>query len=221
MRILGNLLMAVAAVVLSFGAATAQDKNAEAILKKVQKKYEAYNTMSVDFTQEIANAESDLNQKINGKLYLKGDKFRLEIADQIMISDNQNFWIYFEPEQEVIIDRVSDQEMFKPSDIFKLYDKDFDYKLLPEKARRGNQQFHVIQFQPKAGKARDEAFFHTIKLYVDVNDNSIAQAVIKDKNNTLMTYKINSLTPNPNLGNDYFTWDKSKYPKVTVTDKRN
>ena len=203
----------------SANAVNAQDKQADEILKKVKAKYEAYETMKIDFTQEIKNPESDLQQKLDGKLYLKGDKFRLEIADQIMISDNVNFWIYFEPEQEVIIDRAGGSDMFKPSDIFKLYEKDFMYKMAGT-AKRGSSTFHVIQFTPKPAKAK-EAFFHTIKLYVNKADYSIAQAEITDKNNTLMTYKINNVTPNPPLASDFFTWEKSKYPKVTITDKRN
>lgn len=190
------------------------DPAAEKILKKVQEKYEAYDNMKIQYVQTISNPESDLNQQLGGTLYLKDDQFRIETAGQILMSDNKKMYIYFIEENELTIDFMEEDALFKPSDIFNLYNKDFKYTTAGTATIDG-QEHAVILFTPKDKDAYD---LHTIRLFVDKRDYSIARAELKDNANNLVVYDIKKIIPNQDLAPGFFTFDVKDHPGIIVTD---
>lgn len=195
--------------------AQSNDPAAEAILKKVEAKYEAYKNLKIEYTQYIKNPESDLDQELAGTLYLMGDFFRIETVGQILMSDNNKLWVYFEESNEVTIDVFNDDEVFKPSDIFQLYNKDFKYTKAGE-AKINGQMYDVLLFSPIN---HDDYEIHTIRLYVNQKDYSIAKAEIKDKMNNLVIYQIDKVSTNLNIDESFFKFNPANYPKdLIITD---
>jgi outer membrane lipoprotein carrier protein len=190
------------------------DPAAERLMKDFRAKYEAYKNMKIQYVQTIKNAESDLDQTLGGTLYLMGNNFRIETAGQILMSDNNKLYIYFIEENELTIDFVDEEEMFKPSDLFSLYDKDFKYQMYGTAAVNG-QNCDVIQFSPLK---RDAYEIHSIWLYISKADKSLQKAEIKDKGNNMVTYEIRKITPNLDITQGFFRFDTTKHPGVIVTD---
>lgn len=210
-----SLLLFLSVLVSLASIAQTSDPAAEAILKKVEAKYEAYKNLKIEYTQMIKNPESDLDQELNGTLYLMGDLFRIETAGQILMSDNEKLWVYFEEGNEVTIDFFNEEEVFKPSDIFSMYDKDFKYTKAGE-ARINGQMYDVLLFSPLS---RDDYDIHTIRLYVNQNDYGIAKAEIKDKMNNLVIYQIDKVSTNLNIDESFFKFNRANYPEgLIVTD---
>lgn len=191
--------------------------DAEAILNNMKTTYEALHNFKIEYTQVLKDAENNTNQTVEGILYVEGEKFRVETVGQILISDNQKLWVYFEEENELKIDFVEDDEnAFKPSDIFRLYQKDFLYtKIGTAKNKKTDERYYAIQFTPKDKDAYD---IHTIKLFVSDKTFHIGEAHLKDKNNNTVIYKIEKQQGNLPLKPGLFNFDPAKYPGIFVTD---
>lgn len=214
MVLLQQVLLLFVPFLLSPPATPQNDPAAEQLLRKVSEKYEAYADMKIQYVQTITNPESDLNQTLGGTLYLKGDNFRIETAGQVLMSDNEKLYIYFIEENELTIDFMEEDEVFKPSDIFSLYNKDFKYTQAGNLSI-DNTAHTVILFTPVQ---KDNYDLHTIRLFINPANNAIRRAELKDKSNNLVVYDINKITPNNNLGQSFFRFNTAEHPGVIVSD---
>lgn len=190
------------------------DPAAEQLLKKVQQKYEAYSNMKIQYVQTITNPESELDQTLGGTLYLMDDNFRIETAGQVLMSDNEKLYIYFIEENELTIDYMEEDEVFKPSDIFNLYNKDFKYTQAGTMDLDGAPHT-VILFSPMQ---KDDYDLHTIRLFIKNSDSSISRAELKDKSNNLVVYDIKKVTPDLDIRQAFFRFNTADHPGVIVTD---
>jgi outer membrane lipoprotein-sorting protein len=189
-------------------------QDAEQIMKAVQAKYEAYKDMSINYYQKIVDAEGDVLSETDGYLYLMDDYFKIEMAGQVISSDNEKTWMLFTEEKELTIDYLDEDIGFKPSDLFRLYKKNFIYKI-DEKVKLNGADHYVVRFTPVD---KDEYEFHTIKLYIKLSDNSISKAEIIDASNTVITYLIKGIKPNQGLKKSFFQMDPKDYQGFIITD---
>jgi outer membrane lipoprotein-sorting protein len=197
------------------------DDKAKSILDKVKAKYEAYSTMTIKFEQHIIPSEGE-SQIMLGNLFIKGDKFRLEYNDQWIITNLQTVWVVLiennKPTEVTISDYDAEaDEVVKPSDIFTLYEKDFKYAMNDQPVGKKTlsdgtvELFDIIRFAP----LDRDVFYHTIKLYVSQADQSIERAVVIDKEQNKLMFKITALTPNEPISDSQFTFDPSQCEIVT------
>lgn len=209
-----RIMLVVVAVMVAPLLVMSQGTDATGIMTKVEQRYEQYDNMKIDFTQTIINPESDLEQESSGSLILEGENYKLESAGQRVISDGTKLWVYFEEENELVIDYANQEESFNPSDIFSLYKKDF------KSAHAGNPTIdgtstHVIIFSPRQTGDYD---FHTIKLFINAKDYSIKKAELTDNMQNQVTYDIENMQTNLDLPADFFGFDPSQYEDIIVTD---
>lgn len=205
-------------LLISTGIATAQtsDQAAVKLLKSVSQKYSGYKTMQMDVTLTIENLESKSKDTKTGKVYGKGNKFRAEMGNQIIMSDGKTLWTYLKDVNEVQINNFEQgQGIMSPNDIFKIAEKDY-LVYMGEKVTEGGKSLQIIELTPK----NKSLSFSKIKMYVDPTDNSVKKGVVYDKNAIHYTYTISNFKSNVELSDSTFTFDKSKYPGVEVIDLR-
>ncbi len=193
----------------------AMDAESQEILEKVKTRYQAYKDMKIELTQIIRQTGEE-DEKMNATLWLKGDMFKLDYDNQTLMTDTEKYWIYYKEDNEVNISwyEEDDDNTFKPSDIFNLYEKDFQY-MLSGTGSRGDEKFWIIKFNP----LNKDVDYHTIKLYINQKDYSLAQATIIDKEQNQLIFQIRKITPNLNLSDNFFRFDPSQYKDILITDQ--
>jgi outer membrane lipoprotein-sorting protein len=206
-------------MVLGVGAAYAQyDPEALKVLDKVSKKYEAMGSFSADFTNQLVNDAANTNIEMEGKFSRSGRKFRLEWNGQEYMSDGSTLWVYQPDAQEVYISSLEDEmnDDFNPSEIHNLYRKGFKYLLKGEQSINGKAH-HLIDLVPE--KAQETNFFK-IQMAVNKADMTISNFTLYEKNGTRYVFNIKNLNAGANIPDSQFSFDKKKYPGVTVVDTR-
>jgi outer membrane lipoprotein-sorting protein len=206
---------------LLFGVANAQnnalDAEADALLKTVSAKYQKYATAKIDLKLVIDLPEVDENQVMEVQAWIKGDKFKIEMKDQMFISDNVTIWNYLKEYNEVQInDYEAEDAMFSPSILFNLYTKDYVYRLKEEYKTSTGKVIKVIELTPIK---KDQNFFK-IELKIDFVNTSIIEAKIYEKSGMRYTYTIKSLTPNITLDADFFKFKPELYKGIQISDSR-
>ncbi len=190
------------------------DEKARQILNGVSEKYKSYKAVKADFNIKVEGSKTNDNQ--SGTLFVKGNKYKLQINNQEITSDDQTVWTYLKEANEVQINSLEkDENAFSPSDIFTIYEKNFLYAFTEEKNVKGK----IFQFIDLTPNDKSKPYFK-IRLAIDKVARAIQSAIVFDKNGNRYTYEIKKFTPNPEISDSFFTFDTSKHPGVEVVDLR-
>ena len=104
------------------------DPKAKILLDEVSKKYKSFSSIDAKFTFQTENGQQNKTTTENGRVYLKGEKYRVEIGKQIVICDNKSVWTYMKDINELQInDYEPNKDEITPSNMFTIYQNDFDY----------------------------------------------------------------------------------------------
>ncbi len=192
-----------------------KDKRAQGILDAMSKKYKSLKSYQAAFT--YASVGAGAKESYKGDLTVKNEKFRLVLGGQEVFTDGETMSTYIKESNEVNVQDYDKNETseLNPTQIYTIYKRGFDYKFLKEQ-KQGGRTLEVIELTPN----RQKSPIATIQISVDKADRSVRNWLIINKDGKRTTYTITKFTPNVNVPDSYFAFDKGKYPGVEVVDLR-
>ena len=192
-----------------------KDKRAQTILDAMSKKYKSLKSSQAAFT--YASVGAGAKESYKGDLTVKDEKFRLVLGGQEVFTDGETMSTYIKESNEVNVQDYDKNETseLNPTQIYTIYKRGFDYKFLKEQ-KQGGRTLEVIELTPN----RQKSPIATIQISVDKADRSVRNWLIINKDGKRTTYTITKFTPNVNVPDSYFAFDKGKYPGVEVVDLR-
>ena len=197
--------------------ATKQDKKAEDILKGVSNKYKSFKSVKATFVITMENPKDKTKDEQKGTICLKGDKYKLEVAGQDIISDGKTRWTFVKDANEVQIDNLkTDENSITPANIFTMYEKGFMFKFIGEQNEKG-MTYQLVELVPIDPKKKN---LFKVKLSINKNDKFIASAKLFDKNGTIQTISVDKLTPDACEDDGIYSFNAAKYPGADVIDLR-
>jgi outer membrane lipoprotein carrier protein len=195
-----------------------QDPKAKVILDEISKNTKTYKTIQADVLFSALDKDKKPQEKQNWKVFVKGDKFRLEIPGSTIQCDGNTIWNYNKDSKEVTIkkfDPESDEQNI--SKIFTLYETGYKYKYLKEeKAPAGNM--HVIELYPAIKPEKKK--FHTVKLYADRNKKQVSQLKMMMKDGGVQTFEVKSMKANMDMPDNFFVFDTKGLKADQINDER-
>jgi len=204
--------------IVTFASLQAQeDKKAKAILDKLSAKTKAYSSIRTEFSYSLVNKDRKINNSQFWKLLLKGDKYRLDMGDQLIISDGKTMWKILKNDKEVEISTPSAKEdALNPKNIFTMYEKGFKFKYIKEE-KLGSKIVHVIDLFPIIPKEKD---YNSIRLFIDKTALQVLKSEIKGKNGNVYTYDIKKFSTNETVDEGQLTFKKAEFPGYEINDLR-
>lgn len=203
------------AFVMTLPAFAQKDKRAQGILDAMRKKYKSLKSYQASFT--FASAGGGAKESYKGDLTVKNEKFRLLLGGQEVFTDGKTMSTYIKESNEVNVqdyDAGSNSEL-NPTQIYTIYKRGFDYRFLKEQKQAG-RTLEVIELTSN----RPKSAIKTVQIAVDKADKSVRNWLISNKDGKQTSYTITKFTPNVNVPDSFFAFDKSKYPGVEVVDLR-
>ena len=199
------------------------DAKAKDILDELAAKTKTYTSIKTDFSsvteKRVTDAESKVTDTQSGTLQLKGDKYKLQFKGQTILSDSKTQWTYIKESNEVQINNAPDPKAtdnINPVNIFTLYEKGYKYKYEKEEVIKGVKA-DIIALYPLDP---DKKSYHTIKLTIDKVKKEITSVKIMNKNGTSTTITVKDFTPNSEMPDTMFSFNKAEYKGVEVVDLR-
>ena len=210
------LIITISISVLGFSQDTDKgDKKSREVLDRLTAKTEAYATIKIEFNYKMKNIEADIDEDTEGTLFVKGNKYRLFIAGQMVISDGETIWTYIEDAEEVQINSVEDsEESITPNNLLSSYNDDYKSKYVRETFQYGTT-VHVIDLTPNEGKS-----YYKVGVVIDKAKDQLLEITIFDKNGSTYSYIINSFVPNLELAGSQFEFNSDDYPDADIVDMR-
>ena len=96
----------------------AKDEKAKEILDQLSVNTKSYESIDVDFTFDFINTSQEINEQQEGNIKISKNKFRLDLNQQIIISDDTTQWIYLKESNELqILEYDSQDDMLSPNTV--------------------------------------------------------------------------------------------------------
>jgi outer membrane lipoprotein-sorting protein len=202
-------------ILVSAAVAFAQKVDPQTLLKQASEKAAAYQTISANFTYSLKNASARLDDSQKGKIMVKGNKYRLEIAQQIILCDGRILSTIMPDAKEVQINDIEDMDdAITPNKIFTDYYKNFTAKSVTEKTVKGIV-CQVIELEPVNKKEFTKAVLTIVK-----SDLTPQEIQITDKKGTIHTYTLENFKANQPIDDAVFTFKSNDYKGYEVIDMR-
>ncbi len=193
-----------------------RDENALKVLDAMSAKYKKIPAYSADITSSLINETEGINEEFGGKITVKGDKYKLELDEQVVINNGETFWTYLPDVNEVNIDNYDpDEDEISPSKIYEAYKKGYKYIYIGEETV-GGKPHSVVDLVPDD---KDAQYFK-IKLFIRKSDSSLTQWIMFDKSGNQYKYTIENFNSGINPPESFFVFDTDDYPGVEVIDLR-
>ncbi|NDV79603.1 LolA-like putative outer membrane lipoprotein chaperone [Dysgonomonas sp. 511] len=196
---------------------TAFAQNARSILDKASETYNNAGGVIVSFTLDSKDIKSKSTYSYDGKAYMKGDKFRIEIPDAITWFDGKTQWVYIKDTEEVNVSNPTGEELqaISPSVLFNIYKKGFNLKYNGEKRMAGKVHQEVELAPQKKG-----AEFTKIVVLIDKSSNKFSKITLTDKAGMENVLTIKKYQTGAALADTSFRFEKKNYPNAEIVDLR-
>lgn len=192
------------------------DPKAKTLLDAVSKTYKSYESVEATFTLLSFNPQQNKTTNQKGTVYLKGEKYKLLMGKQEIICDNKSVWTYLKDIKEVQInDYEPSKEDITPSNMFTIYQNDFNYMMNGDEVV-DKATCAIVDLMPKD---KNKPFFK-VRIWVNKNAKFIKQMKVFDKNGNTYTYTVTTFNSKANLEDTFFKFDKGKHPEVHIEDLR-
>ena len=191
----------------SFG----QDDKSNELLKQLSLNTKSYSYMDVDFDFNFLNTSQEINENQQGNIKISNNKFRLNLNEQIIISDDSTQWIYLKESNELqIMEFDSEDEMLSPNKLFTIYESGYKSQYIELK-----DNDHIIDLFPI-----ESSEFKNIQLHINKEKIQISKIILFDKNGGSFTYSITKFITNTVFDENLFKFKAEEYPDLEIIDLR-
>jgi len=194
------ILMLIVGLIINTLSAISGD-DAGTIIKKLQKKYDGIRDASVTFSQHVQFGVTKSEQTFSGKFSMKkGNKYRIEMDQQTIITDGKSVWSFNKINNQVLIDKYKeDPKSFSPDKVLVNVPGNYNSVLLG-KEKSGEQEVSILKLTPKNEKLN----LKWMKIWVDNDDWLMKKIQILDISDNLMTYTLNEIKINSDIADSAF-----------------
>src|SRR5690606_39846779 len=134
MKLSAQILMLFASLLLA-NPLLAQDLKAKTILNKASANFKKLKSLKAEFSLSINDATGKARESRTGTFFLMGDKYKIVMKEQEIITDCKSVWTVYKDQNEVHISTYDPKEQsFSPTKLFAgSYEKDYNYTYTIEK----------------------------------------------------------------------------------------
>ena len=191
----------------SFG----QDDKSNELLKQLSENTRSYSFMDVDFDFNFLNTSQEINENQQGNIKISNNKFRLNLNEQIIISDDSTQWIYLKESNELqIMEFDSEDEMLSPNKLFTIYENGYKSQYIELK-----DNDHIIDLFPL-----ESSEFKNIQLHINKEKIQISKIILFDKNGGSFSYSITKFITNTDFDENLFKFKVEEYQDLEIIDLR-
>ena len=189
-------------------AVTAQN-NAEALIRLMVNQMKSHQNVELTYKYQI-EADGKTSETQQGKGWLQGEAYKVEMVEQHIISDGKTIWTYLVDDNEVMVSNATEGVDNTPLKLLTSLDKNYAATLT------GIDEKGVATIE----LANPKGQYRRVTLRANANKMQISGLDVYMEDGTKLIVTINEMKFNQELGDKFFTFDTKKHPKVDVIDMR-
>lgn len=189
-------------------AVTAQN-NAEAIIRLMVNQMKSHKNVEMNFKYHL-DADGEATENQQGKAWLQGEAYKVQMADQQIVSDGKTIWTYLFEDEEVMISNATEGEDNTPLKLLTSLDQNYAATLTGMDA----QGTATIELANPKGQYR------RVTLRACTSNLTINSLDVYMEDGTKLIINIDEMNYDLELGDKFFTFDTKTHPNVDVIDMR-
>ena len=197
-KIIAGLVLLLAAQ-----AVTAQN-NAEALIRLMVNQMKSHQNVELTYKYQI-EADGKTSEIQQGKGWLQGEAYKVEMVEQHIISDGKTIWTYLVDDNEVMVSNATEGVDNTPLKLLTSLDKNYAATLT------GIDEKGVATIE----LANPKGQYRRVTLRANANKMQISGLDVYMEDGTKLIVTINEMK-----FDQFFTFDTKKHPKVDVIDMR-
>lgn len=188
--------------------------NAQSLLKKTLNKMSSYKNFSSGLSYSMVNKQNDIHEKKTGTILVEGDKFRIALMGQIIISDGNSMWTIIKDSKEVMLSTLdpNDPSNVSPTKILQEYS---DYHARFVKGQRKSTVKTLILTSQKK-----KSTFNKVTITIDASKYLVKKFALYDDDGNVFTYDIFNFKADVNFPPGTFTYNPKDFPGYELEDMR-
>ena len=188
---------------------------ARKLLDEVSGKISSFKNMKFDFTYVLENRPENIRQETNGSVTISKDLYRINFLGFEQLFDGKmTYTIVPENEEITISDPEEESELgINPSKILTIYKKDYAYQWDIKQNVMGTP-VQFIKLIPNVEKKE----LKYLLLGIDMRTKLIYRLIEIGRYDTRTTVTLKNIKTNINLRDDFFLFDKNKYPDYYINN---
>tara|TARA_Y100001954_G_C15780539_1_gene589540 strand:- start:1313 stop:1951 length:639 start_codon:yes stop_codon:yes gene_type:complete len=202
-------------IIFSINIAFSQDEIAKQILDQLSEKGNSYEDITAEFSFNFSNKNQGIDEFSEGKIWIKEDMYKLNMAaDLSIINNGETLWYFMKDVPEVQIMESDSEDEMNPSKIFTIYERGYKYQYDGKSIINGKET-EIINLYPKKSGAISKVI-----LFVDTEKLEFYKIQIIDKEGGTSSYTIKSFITNNQVPESTFNFRKKDHPGVEIIDLR-
>lgn len=182
------------------------EQKAEQLLDEVSTKMTTYETLYIEFRNNLDNNSENVHQVTKGNASLKGDLYSVNFLGATTVFDGKNTHTIIPEDEEVNISEPSEEDDITPAKFFSFYKDGYNYKWDILQNVNGRK----IQFVKLIPIDSDSELKYVL-LGVDLKTKHIHKLIQTGKNGTDITLTIVKFKTNIELPSKMFEFNRKKY----------
>ena len=199
------------ALLMAGSIAKAKTPSGKALIKDVQGAYKELDSFSCRFQLSFTWAMVEETDKQEGTILMaKGDKFRYETPNQVMVTDGTTLWRYSPANGQCIVENLKNvEDAALPRELLFDYPKKFDAGDVTEVNLDGRLTYQFPLHPKEGGLGIAE-----VTVWVDATDFITRKMQYLDDSGNQTLYSLNDIQLNPVIAEDRFVFDVPDGVKV-------
>ncbi len=188
--------------VLCAGQAAAQSP--DAVARDLQRRYGRVTSLQANFVQTSGG------QRMNGTLAVRGNAFRLDLDEQVLVTDGRTMWSYTEDDRQVVVQDYDEGQVgFSVGQLFTDYLRVFR-ATGATKATISGVQYDVLSLRPRTSgsSVRDAT------LYVRSSDAVPTRVRVHDRNGGTLQFDVSNVRLNRSLASSTFRFEAPRGTEI-------
>ena len=189
--------------------AVSAQNNADALIRLMVNQMKSHKNVEMTYKYQISS-EGLTTEVQQGKAWLQGEAYKVEMVEQQMISDGKTIWTYLVDDEEVMVSDAKEGEDNTPLKLLTSLDENYAATLTGMDA----QGVATIELANPKGQYR------RVTLRANANKMEIKSLDVYMEDGTKLIVTVDEMKFDQELGEKFFTFDPKKHPNVDVIDMR-
>lgn len=188
---------------------------ARKLLDEVSGKISSFKNIKFDFTYVLENRPENIRQETNGYVTISKDLYRINFLGFEQLFDGKMTYTIVPENEEITISDPEEESEFgiNPSEILTIYKKDYAYQWDIKQNVMGTP-VQFVKLIPNEEKKE----LKYLLLGIDMRTKLIYRLIEIGRYDTRTTLTLKNIKTNINLRDDFFVFDKNKYPDYYINN---
>lgn len=184
-----------------------------AVMDLIRKRYTANSFIETQFDLHTWWSVREKEENKNGRFFIAPhNNFRIELGNEILVSDGNTYWQYNKKGRQVVIDKFCNLELsYHPSQLLSTFLTKYTYK---EVEKSGNQ----TSLYWSSDDLSKESIYKNIEIRVITKSGEVQELKITDRNGNIQTYSFKKTIFGAKIPKEVFTFEAPD--NVQVLDNR-